>query len=272
LRSKDLIPIAWLVGLALQRDGWWLRADNIWEKPSVMPFSGTDRTTISHEYLLLLSKRERYFYDAFAIREPAVYGDHPRNGTPDLADIQAPGQARQSGLTKLRREGGYVPSEWRNRRSVWTIPTQGFDEAHFASYPPALVEPCILAGTSERGCCATCGSPWKRLLERRGTISARGGERKHLQTMARAGATSAFATGEYASWETAGWKATCACGGEPVPCRVLDPFSGAGTTVMVARRLGRAAEGIELSGEYVKMSQRRILGDAPLLNRRGDAP
>lgn len=168
LKPKNLVGIPWRVAFALQADGWWLRSDIIWAKPNPMPESVTDRPTRSHEYIFLLTKSARYFYDAKAIAEPVVYGDHPRNGCPG-PDIQAPGQSAQSGITKRRRSGNKervlgpgrshpdshlgssVPWEdlegTRNKRDVWTVTSKPYPEAHFATYPPALIEPCILAGS-----------------------------------------------------------------------------------------------------------------------------
>ena len=157
LKPKDLVGTPWRVAFALQADGWYLRSDIIWAKPNPMPESVTDRPTKAHEYLFLLAKRERYYYDAEAIREPA---------RPESASRYAYGfKDKKSGTTKGMREcgehqprGDSVPIVsldqnplGRNRRTVWTIPTQPFAAAHFAVFPPALVEPCILAGAPERG-------------------------------------------------------------------------------------------------------------------------
>jgi DNA modification methylase len=249
LKPKDLCGIPWRVAFALQADGWWLRQDIIWSKPNPMPESVTDRCTKSHEYLFLLSKSERYYYDAEAIKEGAVAeNDH------DLTDLGmfAPGQTAQRGNRKIKmpdgwdtgpgshgsfhrhgREKGrtrgrasgnkthkgvteYEVSEseehrtkagllkisetayaLRNKRSVWEIATSPYPEAHFATFPPALVEPCILAGCPKDG-------------------------------------------------------------------TVLDPFGGAGTTGLVADRLQRNAILIELSPAYVAMAGKRIHDDAPL--------
>ena len=163
LKPKDLIGIPWRVAFALQEAGWYLRQDIIWHKPNPMPESVTDRCTKAHEYLFLLSKSERYFFDAEAIKEQAVKGaansnfhtgktaEHqlgrastkPRksNSTNDSA---VPGATEHSGL---HREGTEREPENRNRRSVWTVPTQPYGGAHFATFPPALIEPCILAGS-----------------------------------------------------------------------------------------------------------------------------
>ena len=166
LKPKDLIGIPWRVALALQDDGWWLRQDVIWSKPNAMPESVLDRCTRSHEYIFMFSKSAKYYYDAAAIAEDAIY-----SGLPE----QCSGK--------------------RNKRSVWTVPVRGFSGAHFATFPPGLIEPCILA------CCPTGGV-------------------------------------------------------------VLDPFGGAGTTGMVADRLGRNAIMIELNPDYAALAHDRIKDDA----------
>lgn len=154
LKPKDLVGIPWRVAFALQADGWWLRSDIIWAKPNPMPESVTDRPTKAHEYLFLLSKSERYYYDAAAIAEP--FADE-RMGNPggggnyarNMLAGAAPGGRgnRYAGLVDgVWNKDGAVTS--RNRRSVWTIPTQPFPEAHFAVMPEALVEPCVLAGSA----------------------------------------------------------------------------------------------------------------------------
>jgi DNA modification methylase len=159
LKPKDLIGIPWRVAFALQADGWYLRQDIIWHKPNPMPESVTDRCTKAHEYLFLLSKSERYYFDADAIKEDAVGQNmHDLTG-PGYA---APGQAPNTGNRKALRtdiesrhrsqiKGGQSlqaePDGRRNRRSVWTVPTQPYAGAHFATFPPALIEPCILAGS-----------------------------------------------------------------------------------------------------------------------------
>jgi DNA modification methylase len=221
LKSKDLMGIPWRVAFALQADGWYLRSDIIWHKPNPMPESVTDRPTKAHEYLFLLAKSERYYYDAAAIREPLA----PASLTRLSQDVDAqegsyrvPGKTngpmkavRRSGNKERKygedrdRPGSHMGASvpWsddgsgRNRRTVWTVATQPFKGAHFATFPPALIDPCILAGS------------------RRGDT-------------------------------------------------VLDPFGGAGTTGLVADRLGRDAVLIELNPTYAEMARERITGDAPL--------
>jgi DNA modification methylase len=141
LKQKDLIGIPWRVGFALQGDGWWLRSDIIWSKPNPMPESVTDRPTKAHEYVFLLAKSERYFYDADAIREDAIYEGDTRHLRFDASKLK--GNARDDGGSRERTGN---PTDGRNRRTVWTVATQPYPEAHFATFPPALIEPCVLAG------------------------------------------------------------------------------------------------------------------------------
>ena len=251
LKPKDLVGMPWRVALALQEDGWWLRQDIIWHKPNPMPESITDRPTTAHEHLFLLSRSERYFYTAAAIMEPSSPDSHARarrgrsdshkwaDGGPGDQTIArgAPsggraiikhGEApqdyarlnrRQDALHNRSRGAGVNPKAaeakpgtkqnasfsaaitqtvlMRNKRSVWIVASEPFGEAHFATYPPALIEPCVLAGCPEGG-------------------------------------------------------------------TVLDPFFGAGTTGLVADRLGRHCIGIELNPEYADMARRRIQSDAGL--------
>lgn len=197
LKPKDLIGIPWRVAFALQADGWYLRQDIIWSKPNAMPESVQDRCTKAHEYMFLMSKSPRYWYDAAAIAEPHATPEEQRNTKHGKNAMRGPEAIRPRGnleptanaAERYYREGG------RNRRSVWEIATAPFSEAHFATFPPALIEPCILAG--------------------------------------------------------------CPKGGT-----VLDPFGGAGTTGLVADRLGRNALLIELNPEYAEIAQRRIHADA----------
>jgi len=147
-KPKDLIGIPWMLAFALRADGWYLRQDIIWHKPNPMPESVRDRCTKAHEYIFLLSKSERYFFDSEAMQEPAVGGatgaaaSFKRSGSKRNQTI--PGQGY--GTHRPERED-VVYNETRNRRSVWTVATRPYKGAHFATFPPALIEPCILAGS-----------------------------------------------------------------------------------------------------------------------------
>lgn len=144
LKPKDLVGIPWMVAFALRKDGWYLRQDIIWNKPAVMPESVQDRCTKSHEYIFLFSKSQRYYFDSESIKEPAISTDTSTRNRNATKMNNTPGRTKMGGLTTNHYET-------RNKRSVWTIPTKPFKGAHFATYPPALIEPCILAGSPEDG-------------------------------------------------------------------------------------------------------------------------
>lgn len=233
LKPKDIIGIPWRVAFALQADGWYLRQDIIWAKPNPMPESVTDRCTKSHEYIFLLSKSPKYYFDNEAIREPNANpertnytpgsrsnGENKDHNDNDFAERVKAKTLRPYGVTRNRalaydsKENAMRgipepiaesehelpnPSSGRNKRSVWTVTTKPFKEAHFATFPEALIEPMVLAG--------------------------------------------------------------CPKGGV-----VLDPFFGAGTTGVIAKKLGRNYLGIELNPEYIKIAEKRINGvSTPLL-------
>lgn len=190
-KDKNMIGVPWRVAFALQDNGWVLRSDIVWNKPNAMPENVSDRPTKAHEYVFLLAKSARYYYDAAAIQEDAV-SDHPSgNGFKRDARLTYQNSFGEGRGNSMQWKGVGGP---RNKRTVWTIATKPFDEAHFATFPPELPELCIKAG--------------------------------------------------------------CPVGGT-----VLDPFSGAGTTCLVADRLQRNGIGIELNPEYAAMSQRRIAAD-----------
>lgn len=243
-------------------------------KPNPMPESCRDRPTSAHEKVFLLAKSARYFYDVEAVRTPGpAYGG--QRGT----FSRSAGKVTQN-IVPGHRAAQHRPgredrvSAGSNLRNVWTIPTQPYPESHFATYPERLVEPCVKSGTSEKGCCPRCGSPWKRVVAKGDPDlehqKACGGDQN--------GEYSGKATKDYASARaedpsavkarilagmvqktTVGWNPTCSCPEhEPVPCTVLDPFCGSGTTGLVALREGRRFIGIELNGDYIPMAYRRI--------------
>ena len=162
LKAKDLCGIPWRVAFALQADGWWLRSDIIWNKPNPMPESVTDRPTKSHEYIFLLTKSSNYFYDAEAIKEKGSE-NIPWNITTSNRGTKVDSSRNDGDTNGL---GQPALTNGRNKRSVWTVATAPYREAHFATYPPDLIKPCIMAGTSAKGCCAMCGAPWERVMER----------------------------------------------------------------------------------------------------------
>jgi len=160
IKPKDLVGIPWRLAFALQADGWYLRQDIIWSKPSCMPESVRDRCTKSHEYIFLLSKSKKYFYDSEAIKEPVA--------DPSRKNYQ--NGSRRNGVNHDRNDNDLnermqnVVFESRNKRSVWNISPKPYSEAHFAVFPPELIEPCVLAGTSQGGCCSKCFAPYVKNL------------------------------------------------------------------------------------------------------------
>ena len=143
IKHKDLIGIPWMLAFALRADGWYLRQDIIWHKPNPMPESVRDRCTKAHEYMFLLSKSEKYYFDHESIKEPAkVSSAGIRFGGKKYGDNPDPKYATKSGNVSKEYEKA-------NKRSVWTVPTKPFRGAHFATFPPALIQPCILAGSRE---------------------------------------------------------------------------------------------------------------------------
>ena len=268
LKPKDLVGMPWRVAFALQADGWWLRSDIVWHKPNPMPESVRDRPTRAHEYVFLLSKSAKYFYDADAIREPAAPSTHGGGDGERHRPIDGNGFNDKRFGTWHET---YVATT-ASKRTVWSIATQPYSGAHFATFPEKLVEPCILAGTSERGVCGVTGDPWERVTERTGSPHDAQTESQYET----GSAANRLALARQAARErgeeyfqhvtTLGWQPTCDHDSEPVPALVLDPFCGSGTTGVVALRHGRSFIGIELNPEYIELARRRIVADAPLLN------
>ena len=265
LKPKDLCMMPARLALALQADGWWIRSDIVWSKPNPMPESVTDRPTKSHEYVFMLTKSARYYYDIEATREkfaddrlgnPGGGGNYAKNcpypnSTPN----------QQSGLQKGEWNIDGMASG-RNARTVWTIATYAYPDAHFATYPPKLVERCLLAALPKQGVCPACGRGWERVVESeiQGT--------KRNENGAYASSNGSDGTCSYLSRTdthgtrvstTIGFRQACTCEpAETIPATVLDPFSGSGTTGVVALQMGANYIGIELNPEYAEMSRRRI--------------
>ncbi len=262
LAHKNLLGMPWRVALALQADGWRLRADIIWHKPNPMPESVRDRPTKSHEYIFLLSKSARYFYDGEAVREAQ---EQPWRSTGKLENRGD--KSARAGVNKGFGLAGVKPRAYnpagRNLRSVWRISTRSYRGAHFATFPPALPERCIRAGTSAHGCCPTCGAPWLRVVERPqppGEMRNRGnGAKMDFHTRSCGGGQKIQDWYDKHPASTTGWRQGCKCPpAAPVPCTVLDPFMGSATTLMVANLLGQRGVGIELNEKYLALARKRL--------------
>ena len=256
-----------------------------------------DRPTAAHEYLFLFSKRARYFYDADAIKEPVSGGAHARGAGVNPKAKTPSGWETGVGRSHRALEGRYSETRaerpqsrlrmkqnasfsaavaglvaTRNKRDVWTIPSHPYKGAHFATFPPKLVMPCILAGTAPRAC-ELCGTAWKRQSVCRTTFEGGSGRSggvvagKHGVSVQGGGATGDLRLGPVVHSETVGWKPRCECSlaSGVGRCVVLDPFGGSGTTGMVATELGRDAVLIELSDEYLPLIRTRCGLDAPAI-------
>ena len=273
LKRKDLMMIPFRVALAAQADGWWVRSVVIWDKPNCMPEPTRDRPTTSHEYILLLTKSERYFYDADAISEPAIRAGQiiSFNGTQINTGHE---NRRYPGATGPR---DIITAARRNIRTVWRIPTRAYLGAHFAVFPPELPQRCILAGCPPR-VCAKCGTPWARVLDKQTHFESGSGAAG--RTAEEANATGKWAgiqhgenikLGPVVRTRTTGFRPTCSCGvSEWLPGIVLDPFAGSGTTLKVAQDLGRRWAGIEICEEYAELCRQRLGRVTELPEPEGD--
>jgi DNA modification methylase len=294
-KPKDLIGMPWMLALALRGDGWYLRSDIIWSKPNAMPESVEDRPTTAHEHIFLMAKSERYFYDAEAIKEPVTGTAHSRGeGVNPKAKGVPPGSGNKQNKSWSAAVNGLFEDQKKNKRTVWEVSPQGFPDAHFATFPEELIKPCILAGTSMKGACAKCGTPWERIIETSTSNESGSGRAAKKRAKNRllfrvpsgwhqsgsgrwkpqhverfpvgkmAGGTQAredhdVRMGPTVSSRTIDWAPTCTCGvPDVVPCIVFDPFMGSGTTELVARNLQCRAVGLELNQEYLEIAKKRL--------------
>lgn len=322
LKPKDLVGIPWRVAFALQADGWYLRSDICWSKLNPMPESVKDRPTKAHEYVFLLAKQERYYYDGVAIAEPTGRWRQSGRCSREFEDRDPAHLKYTSGIKQRKLAdgsngnrlnthlGSSVPwtdrGAGRNKRSVWEIATQpmamelclacgfvwesiqGFPRrtvqlegggekietqcrrcrawdrwlSHFATFPEALAETCIAAGTSEHGCCAECGAPWERVVEKRfyGNWNPGPGSNGPLKVNAQLPDRKGERfEADYEPPKTVGWQPTCRCDcNDLVPAIVFDPFAGSGTTGEVAYKMVRRFVCSDISGNYLKLMRHRI--------------
>ena len=247
-KNKQLTGIPWRVAFALQQDGWYLRQDIIWHKPNPMPESVTNRCTKAHEYIFLLSKKPKYYYDHEAIKEDAKYPQGPNSPQSIKKGKGEFGMDTRGGLSKI----GALAKK--NKRSVWTVTTKPFKGAHFATFPKDLIEPCVLAGCPEKMCCE-CGTPYKRQMQKTGEF-----QRRWSKTIATAeGSPHEGQSSMQNIYEDLGLQKQCDCQtNETKAGTVLDPFGGSGTTGIVAAQHNRNAVLLELNQEYIDLAKERI--------------
>ena len=246
LKPKDLMLIPERLAIALQEAGWYVRSRIAWTKGSVLPESCKDRPTSSWEHIWMLTKSSKYYWDKTAGLEPLA-------------------------ASSVSQEEG---TSGRNMRNVWHMNPKPLKEAHFATFPQSLPTKAIEVATSEAGCCPNCRAPYKRVVEK----GLPDEEHKALCGADSKGEYNGTAQKDYAPAKaqnpsatkarilagmvkkiTTGWTPTCDCPpSDPIPCLVLDPFSGAGTTILAARDLGRDAVGIELNPDYIEITEKRL--------------
>lgn len=297
IRAKSLCLIPERLAIALQADGWIIRSRICWAKMACMPESVRDRPTCAWEHIWMMTRQGKYYYDPEAVQQPASqsFANDRRwktGGTAtnekdgyEEAGAQNPkgphrmfGYARPNGPTQSphgqgftrenkqdghgRRHAGFNERFFgepqpisANLRNFWLLGPEPFPEAHFATFPTEIPRRCIRASTSEKGACPECGSPWERVVEREANYEKRQ-DRGQVDDQP----PMVDSTGwRPATVTESGWRPTCSCGREDtVPCAVLDPFMGSGTTAAVATELDRRWAGIELSPEYCEIAKRRI--------------
>jgi len=237
----------------LRSDEYTAQLDSFWKRmKSLNQFGNPDLSDIPDPQYGRWATAAKYYYDAEAVKEEAVKGN--AGSRFDVGKTAAHQQGRA-------QSGERDEEKTRNRRSVWTIATEPFSGAHFATFPRKLIEPCILAGTSAKGCCPDCGAPWERVVEKQSSPRdydspvRRGNENGWQPSCGNVG----LRPDHEVHTRTVGWRPTCqGQAGDPVPCTVLDPFLGSGTTACVAIEHGRAWVGCELSAEYAAIAEQRI--------------
>jgi len=242
-------------------NSWYLRSEIVWAKKNSMPESVKDRPTSSHEKIYLFAKQPKYFYDHVAVRTSMSDASLARLNQPTFEsqkggpkDSKTGNRSHRRTLENLKRreESGSGGS---NLKNVWHLPTRPFKEAHFATFPTDLVEPCIKAGTSGHGVCSDCSVPYTRDVEYSGGTIGKSWH-DHSDDLGK-GQDAPHSLADY-KIETKGWKSSCECKGEIQPAVVLDPFGGAGTVSLVAERLRRDSIICEISAEYAEIARKRI--------------
>lgn len=287
LSPKQLVGVPWRVAYALQADGWYLRSACPWMKKNPMPESCDDRPTTTVESIFLFSKKADYYYDSQAVklastRQDGAAADFKRETKESLSPGQSATQHRpdrnptqNSGL-RLRRSTDWFFESWKGLLLdgdggplAFVVNPKGTTEAHFATFPPKLVEPMILVSTSEKGCCPKCGAPWRRVVKKDRVATRSGNSSKVYRDPV--GSPYEQHSGDIVgnrdpfrhctTSKTVGWEPSCVCGDfDPVPCVVLDPFGGSGTVGWMAAKLRRHYILIDLHPTYAdEIASARLL-------------
>ena len=264
LKPKDLVMIPNRIAIALQDDGWWIRSEIIWHKPNPMPESTKDRPTSCHEKIWLITKSKKYYYDADAIKE-VCKTPNKEIRTPSGWDTST-GKNGHGKIHKQGRSSNFTKSTQqpkKNKRNVWTVTTKPCKDAHFATFPKDLAEPCIKAGCPEK-VCVECGIPYisnyKRTDNNENFIQTKGSDTPNIKKggvrLNKNGTSPHF---NPPTIEFLNLKKNCNCKTDEFKSGVvLDPFGGSGTTGIVAKQFNRTAILIELNPEYIEIAKKRI--------------
>jgi len=282
IKNKELFGAPWRLAFAIQARGWKLKCDNIWHKPNSIPEPDRGRSAIAHEYIFQFGKSRDSFWDHD--------GGRIKTGQESSWEEYEAALGSNKGADAERWAEGYRKCSkpithplGSGLRSVWRIPTnrQRRSKLHFADYPDEIARRCIAAGSSAAGCCSECGEPYRRIVQRgKPSLEAQkacggnsdggyGGKTQRPQPKGKESPSDLKRRilAGLRERKTVGWEAGCACGAPVRPCMVLDPFSGSGTTGIVAVRLGRAYTGFELNPEYAEESRQLIAAEVDRMGR-----
>lgn len=276
-KAKDLYGIPWMVAFAMREAGWYLRQWMPWVKRNAMTESVEDRPVSMCESIFLFSKSADYYYDFIAVRRPDAGYDQGNKDGYQRDERVAHGKQRRGSAVP------YTAGSGRNLRntdlwfdSVGLLMAEdgemlgldsnvgNFKGAHFASFPRALIEPLILAGSSEKGVCPACGNPWERQVERE-RVATRPGYNTNTAGQDAETIGNRDPGRHITKYQTIGWEPTCKCGKEPVPAVVGDMFAGTGTTLAVAREHGRVVIGCDIDKKNMEFVHKRMANTAPTL-------